>query len=253
MTVDRPPASLTVVCQVRFPPILSLLEEAGVAGFQEALRRSYPVTAVDHQVAFAVDAAQRQAPQIKQQAPVWRLQTEDERWTVSTAVDFIALETPHYPEWGEFRERLQFLLAAADRTLAPARSVRIGLRKINVMRHPEVARPRDWGKFLRSEVLPLGGSELPGVIRSCITELNLNDDRDGTLTIRLGPDPEDLAKYRVDLDYWTERKFRVMPDEMLMNQLEAYSKSMTSFFHWSLRPEMYKHLDPRPRPDRSQR
>lgn len=233
-----------VLCQIRFPAILALLESAGVAGFQEAIRREYPEVSTDRQVEFRLDS---QNAEVIQQAPVWHFRTEDSNWTVSLAVDFVALETPTYPDWREFRSRLEFVLAALDRTLSPSRAVRVGLRKVNLFSHQQVASPPDWAGLLRPELLGLAGADIPGKLKSGYSEFHLADNSKGTLTVRFGPDPGNIKGFRLDMDYWTEEFYRLVPNQPLVDKLEAYSHAMTSFFHWAMEPDLKAHLKPRAR------
>ena len=64
---------------------------------------------------------------------------EEGNWRVSLAIDFVALETPRYTDFGEFLDRLMFVLDVLDRTVNVGDSTRIGLRKINLLTHPSVS------------------------------------------------------------------------------------------------------------------
>jgi uncharacterized protein (TIGR04255 family) len=240
----------SVLCQIRFPPILALLDAAGVAGFQEALRHRYPELESEEQmtVALAPTSAELQRP-----APIWKLRNPNEQWTVSLAVDFVALDTASYRHFGEFIDRLMEVVAALERTLNPLPSKRIGLRKVNSIGHSQVQAPADWKDLLRSELLGLVGvSELPGFVRSDYAQLHLDDGDNGSLLVRHGVDPDDQNKYRLDLDYWTERAMPIAPDDGLSSMLNSYSASITGFFHWCLTKRLFDALGPEPRSEVAQ-
>lgn len=240
----RAPLS-TVLCQIRFPTIYALLDRAGVVGLQESLRRYYPHTEEDHSVELKLDDKRAD---VTQRAPVWRMADDAGVWKVSAAIDFVALETPRYTDFREFRERLEFILAAVERSLRPGRSKRIGLRKVNVFEHPDVIQYADWAQYLKAELLGLASDEsLPGELTTAYSEAQINDEEAGALTIRYGPQPEDTSKFRLDLDYWTNQSFPVGANGDLLDRIESYSHSITSFFHWSLEPELYRYLEPAPR------
>lgn len=236
----------TVLCQVKFPPIFALLDELGVAGLQEALRFDYPKTEFNRDVEIAVDAKQTQ---LRQKAPVWRMLTEDRVWTVSAAIDFVALETTSYPSFGEFSRRLDFLLAAVDRTLSPGRLTRLGIRKVNLLRREDVTSLSGWAEYLRPELMGLAiYKDLPGTIASSYSEWHLHDDAGGTLTIRAGMDPEEKHLFRLDFDYWTEAQhFEIEGGSELIELVTAYSKSITSCFHWALGSNIKRSFGPKPR------
>ena len=116
---------LSVLCQIRFKPVLSLLSDVGVSGFQEALRFRYPILEREQNTNVAV-SPQQSGPQvgIQQHAPVWRLTGgETNKYRVSIGTDFVSLDTSQYQDFGEF-ERLMFVLNALDRTIHPGEATR---------------------------------------------------------------------------------------------------------------------------------
>ena len=242
-----------VLCQIRFPPIYALLSETAVAGFQEAIRSRYPVMAPEIQQTIAVD---RKQVELSETAPVFHLSDESNEWRVSIAVDFVALESNKYLYFSEFVDRLEWVLDAAQRTVAPADSVRIGLRKVNDFEHPSVHEARDWGGLLRPELLGLLGAEwLPGAVGMGLSDIRQADEEDGLLAIRHGilPDPGDSPKYRLDLDYSTERPMRIGATDSLRELLVGYSNAMTGFFMSVLTDDLYNYMEPTPKPTEDQR
>ena len=234
-----------VLCQIRFSPILSLLDNAGVSGFQEALRHRYPELDVEREANVALSPT---TAQMSMKAPTWRLFSDADDYKVSLAVDFVAVETPDYAHFDEFSERLMEALEALDRTVNPGRSKRVGLRKVNRFEHPDVASPSDWNNLLRSELLGLATAEaMPGEVERDYSELHLRDSDDGVLSIRHGVDPDEHQKYRLDLDYWTTGALEISSNDAMKALLRGYSDSMTGFFHWCLDGVLYSHLDPLPR------
>lgn len=238
-----------VLCQIRFSPILALLDPAGVAGFQAALRDAYPEADQEFDAAVSVSP---QGAALQRSAPVWRFSSSDGSWRSAIGVDFVALETSDAGAYHfvEFKERLGAVLAAVDRTVHPGRSRRIGLRKVNVFQHPEVATVKQWRNLLRDELLGLAAaSEVPESLVTDYAEIHFADGDKGTLSVRHGVDPEDSARYRVDLDYWNERSYEVSPSSGITDVLDGYARSMTEFFHWCLKEPMYTFLEPRARLD----
>ena len=74
-----------VIAQVRFPPILAIHGPETVAGFQEALRETYPHLG-RHQV-HTIDLTAGPTPNVNQDV-VWRLADREQapRWQVSLGV-----------------------------------------------------------------------------------------------------------------------------------------------------------------------
>ena len=239
-----------VLCQVRFTPVLALLGDAGVAGFQEGIRRQYPVSGKASEAQVTLKSSGR--IEASQQAPVWRFTDQDGKWTVSIAVNFVALEAPEYTHFDDFAERFDQVLDVLYRTVHPSDAIRVGLRKVNAIRHPDVSQPSDWTALLNPALL--GVLSVPGVgekVTTSWSEFHLRDDEDGTLAVRHGAVPNEPDVYRIDLDYSTERPSRIERGSDLSRLLKEYSLSTTEFFLWCLSPDLKQYLEPTPRPQRS--
>jgi uncharacterized protein (TIGR04255 family) len=273
---------LSVLCQIKFDPVLSLLSDVGVAGFQESIRHLYPRLHVEQLERLEVSGSPA-IPQrrfgLSQSAPIWRHIDEELRWRVSVAADFIAIETPSYRDFEEFSDRLMFVLNAIERTVHPGDSTRIGLRKINVLSHPEISTAADWRRFLRPELIGIIGTEHPGQLM-----LGLSDVRFGEglseLVVRHGGVPDDFVEqlrrslvvspvdavpaaseadatrshirepahdYLLDLDYSTIAPYPVRDGDDLAEVLQEFSDGITSFFHWAVLPPYREWLEPEPR------
>lgn len=133
-TVYQNPPVHTVVCQLRFPTILSI-NNVEPADFQEEIRDSFP------QYARREDPAPG-APGQNQPVTNYHFLSEDGQWKLNLTKDFISLSTLRYSGWEGFARHLDQPLAAFIRLYRPAYFQRVGLRYIN---------------FLSRERLDLGG------------------------------------------------------------------------------------------------
>lgn len=216
----------------------------GIAGFQTAVRSVYPTLLPAEQstdIAFGP-----QSLDIKQGAPVWRMVDEGGQWTLGISAAFVSLETPNYTNIDEFLERVSFVLKALRRTIRPAESNRIGLRKINVIDADEYA--NDLGQLatiVRRDLLgPLGVSSFPAKISANFSQLEFADSFN-SLVARYGLGTKDGRDgFVLDLDYSTEQPYTVDGDRGLLDLLRYFSDGMTSFFHWSITEEYKKRLEP---------
>ncbi len=234
-----------VVCQCKFQPVMSLLGDSGVAGFQEALRAEYPN--YEKVMSTEVQISSSGAQSLANQAPVYRLKSADEAWTVSIAVDSVALETPRYTDFSEFLQRMNHVLKVTSRTLHPASTTRVGLRKINNLKHPEVETPQDWSRFLRRELVGiLAVDTFPTGIEFSLADVRFRDE-DNWMIVRHGLHPQAQLHYLLDIDYYCERPYEIEADGPLTDLLQHYSDGATNFFHWCLLPLMKEHLRPQPR------
>lgn len=128
----RKPQLLEVVCQLRFPAILSIAAREP-AEFQEMIRQSYP--RYTRLVEKAPPKLVGQAGNVKMENQPdvinYQFLSADGRWKVNLTNNFIALATPAYTIWEDFAARLDEILAAFIKAYQPAYFERIGLRYIN--------------------------------------------------------------------------------------------------------------------------
>lgn len=241
---ERPPL-LVVLTQVRFPPILTLLAEPGVAGFQEAIRDAYPSLIKVEEAGLLLGPNVVQA---QRQAPVWKFTTEDEQWILSLSVDFVALESLAYANADDFLDRFDRVLDALDRTIHPAPTTRVGLRKVNDL-VADVHDARGWRGLLNPWLLGIiDDDDLPGDLAASFSIVRLKDENGDELLIQHGVQDEPSKNYRIDLDYFTERPFEVKRGADLRALLRAYAESETQFFMWSIGDELRSRYGPMARP-----
>lgn len=241
---DRAPLVL-VLSQVRFPAVLSLMNQAGIAGFQEVIRDTYPIL-LDPERSATIELSGNQVG-VRTAAPVWRLTDADGIWAVNLASDFVALETSRYTDLDDFLGRFDKVLDALRRTIRPADSTRIGLRKINRLRQPGNDTSDYVGK-LRAELLgPLGAATFPASIAAYFSQMDFRDD-DNMLAVRYGLEPSDEGmSFILDMDYYTERPQEVQPGNSLTDLLRYFGEGTTSFFHWALTDTFKSNLGPKVR------
>jgi uncharacterized protein (TIGR04255 family) len=282
--VFRKAPLVTVLSQIRFEPVLSLMSEVGIAGFQEGLRHVYPHLRCEQsgQIEIGGESSGINRIGIKQAAPIWRMTDDQNSWRVSLAVDFVAVEAPRYRDFDEFLNRLMLVLDVLDRTVNVGDSTRIGLRKINLLDPPAIS-SRGWLEFLRPELLAIAGAPIPGLLAQSMSELLLQDGL-AQLLVRYGfiskeaadvlADSADLTKgtgpqvmnvpvsdpsglnripteaatqFVIDLDYSTIAPYPARGGDDMAEVLKEFSDGMTSFFHWAITPTYYEWLEPEPR------
>ena len=241
---DAPPLA-TVLCQIRFSPILSLTTSAGVAGFQESVRKAYP-TMLDPERVVNIQVSETQIGG-QAAAPVWKFADADGVWRVGIAVDFFSIETTDYRGITDFLRRLDFVLEAIARTVRHSSTTRVGLRKVNIVPLTE-PRSQSVANLVR---LPLQGpltADLPIEPVAAVNFVQF-DEEDNHLAIRygLGQSETTPSGFILDLDYFTERPFEIAAHGSLTHLLQHFSDGMTNFFHWAMSPEYLQTLGPRPR------
>jgi len=239
---------LVVLTQIRFPPILSLLAEPGVVGFQEAIRDDYgQMVKVDESGVLLGPSG----VQTERHAPIWKFTPDgNEDWVVSLSVDFVSFETPEYTHADDFIRRFNRVLDALDRTVHPASSTRIGLRKVNDITAPApVTHTSGWREFLNPSLLGISGEEpLAPYVVETRNHARLRDENGDELAILHGLVGDNLGQYRLDLDYYSERPLEIRASSELSELLRTFAASETEFFMWALDPAFRETFGPISRP-----
>ena len=128
----RKPQLAEVICQLRFPVILSISAHEP-ADFQEAIRQDFPqYKRLQEQPqpkltgapgSFRVEEGER--------ITNYQFLSADGKWKVNLTNNFIALATPAYTKWEDFAAKLDLILAQFIPIYRPAYFERVGLRFIN--------------------------------------------------------------------------------------------------------------------------
>ena len=121
-----------VVCQLRFPEILTISANAPVA-FQEAIRDEYPqFSAKKETPAPKITGVPGNFNLENQPSTVnYYFVSEDGMWRVNLTGRFISLACSRYTCWEDFARRLDKPLAAFIKVYKPAYFERVGLRYLN--------------------------------------------------------------------------------------------------------------------------
>lgn len=123
-----------VICQLRFPTILSINEKAP-ADFQEAIRDAFPLySKVQERPAPKLVGLGTPNAKLEQGAPITNhaFVSSTGIWKINLTQSFIALSTKRYNNWEDFAQRLDRPLAEFIRIYQPAFFARIGLRYLNI-------------------------------------------------------------------------------------------------------------------------
>ena len=121
-----------VICQLRFPEILSIAASAPAA-FQEAIRGDYPQYMAKQEVQAPKLMGTPGNLQIQNQPTTvnYHFISDDGVWRVNLTSKFISLATSKYTCWEDFAARLDKPLATFISVYKPAYFERVGLRYIN--------------------------------------------------------------------------------------------------------------------------
>lgn len=187
----RPPVH-EVICQLRFPPILTIGAREP-ADFQEAIRREFPRYAVRQEASPPkISGLGTPSPKLEQQPPVtnYSFLSEDNFWKINLTKNFIALSTLHYEGWEDFARRLDRPLAEFIRIYAPSFFERIGLRYVNIFSRTRLdLAGTPWSELFTPAYLgPLAEEDVEeSSLTVCATDFTLNLDSSCHAKIHAAP------------------------------------------------------------------
>ncbi len=242
-----------VICQVRFPEIPALKDQAPVA-YQEAVRQHFPkYSSRKEQPQPRVVGLGGPSPKVETPEPVINhaFLSEDGLWRVNLTSNYIALSTLAYGRWENFARQLDLALAAFIQVYHPETIDRVGLRYLNAFSRRAMGHERTpWVDLFQPALLGVLAEpdvEEKNTTRATVdAKIRLEDGCD--LKLHAGPgllrggktDPE--LKFILDGDF--ARRGNLAPAEIAA-ELERLHRhaiclfrgAMTSTLHTALKPE----------------
>lgn len=246
--VPLPRAPLVrVLCQLRFPAVLSVESQEFVAPFQEELRSKYPVLRQERTEGMMLGPAGFIPAKAE---TAWRFQDLEGDWRVSLSSSFIALDTGKYTSRDQFIERLSEVVGAAERHIKPAVIDRIGLRYVDRLDGEAMTQ---LARLIRPEVLGVVNGDVGSHLLHSMTE-SVFESQLGALLARWGRLPADSThdanvmaavgspSWVLDLDMFSR------PGEALaftsgevLPKVRAYAERIHSFFRWCVKDEFLEY------------
>jgi uncharacterized protein (TIGR04255 family) len=230
--LKRSPLEL-VVCQVRFPTILSLAANQPPDEFQRRIRTTYPIGRWQRRTNLEVsaEAAARVAV-----SPFWSFEDRESRWTVSLGQNFISLETKSYQRFDDFIARFLEVFEIAKELYPIELRERLGLRYLDrIARDKQPTLPPDWPARVRREIIPLRAMRGENEPQLGNIEVRFSFG-DHFLTIRSayvdagfsGAVDDELL---LDFDCYTERRADLESIDTLLREFRAISYRA---FRWAI-------------------
>jgi uncharacterized protein (TIGR04255 family) len=227
-----------VICQVRFPPNLSIGQ--GVpANFQKMIRHQFPEWDETVEVGLFPFGNQENPP-----SRVFQFRSADAAKTVSLSVDAFSLSTTQYSSWGDFAKDLDLVHQAVQQEYEIPYAKRIGLRYVNqisseltgLTTYPELQR------LVRPELIAPLCTDAWNEAQEFILHLELNDGgpllRFRTAAANnIGGGPTVI----LDFDYYEEGNLGL---EALTDRCYRYHDVIYRAFRWSLTPDGFDILEP---------
>lgn len=242
-----------VICQLRFPEILTIGANAPVE-FQEAIRDRFPRYAAKQENPAPKLSGTAGNLQVTQQKPIvnYHFISEDGVWRVNLTSKFISLSTSKYTSWEEFAAWLDKPLAAFISVYKPAYFERVGLRYINFISRNDLGLAGEPYRELISEKYLgiLADEEIAeSAVGRCSVDLEMNIRGGCKAKIHAGPgmvnkngkqDPE--VKFVFDQDLYMPGNVPVNLSAGALQTLHAqaypiFRDAITNRLHDAMEPE----------------
>jgi uncharacterized protein (TIGR04255 family) len=243
----------TVICQLRFPPILRIDAETP-ANFQDQIRHSYPLYKQRSPLDEGVEIPQELAKlmglglQLQSSKQGYEFSSGDNLWEVVLTRDFLALTTKKYERWEDFKAHLDGPLAALKEVYQPDYFMRIGLRYRDVIKKSLLGlKEYSWSQLLKPHISSELSSEIAGSIKKTGRELLVSlDGGIGSVRIRHGMTQvkdSDETWYIIDADFYTDERTEV---DHAVERLDRFNREARGLFKWCIDDRLHTAMEPRP-------
>ena len=251
----------TVICQLRFPPILRIEAETPFQ-FQEKIRAEYPIVKERNLgtagIPFPPEILKvfgEEMSWLKTGKQAYEFHSDDEAWTVTLTKEYIALTSKRYTRWEEFKERLLIVVSALEEVYKPAQYTRIGLRYRDIVNRSKFnLKGVDWSELLQPHIAGELNSDIGQYVNTVKKELLVQlDNGNGSVRIVHGlvqqPDTDEPC-YLIDSDFSTTEKMEVNSAGERLNYFNAEAARL---FKWCITPKLHQSMEPGPVPPRKPR
>lgn len=244
----------TVICQLRFPPILRIDAELP-AQFQDDVRSDYP--------GFSESAGIRVEPpvQAREQLPAsviarltgsagnknYEFISDDEDWKINLTRNFLALSTKRYTRWEEFRERLQLPLQALRSAYSPVHCTRVGLRYVDLIQRSKLGLVGvGWEELLQPHI---AGLMRDPAIAASIRDMESRSDvqlGDQHSMVRIMTKwrecpPNEEVCFVIDSDFYNQE---INQFDEVIDRLDFLNSRASRLIRWSITPRLHEAMEP---------
>ena len=241
-----------VICQLRFPEILTISANAPVA-FQEAIRSDYPQYMAKQEVSAPKLTGTPGNLKVENQPATvnYHFISEDGVWQVNLTSKFISLATSKYTCWEDFAARLDKPLATFISVYKPAYFERVGLRYINfISRNCLELEDEPFRELINPMYLGiLADEELnPAAVGRCGVDVELGIRGGCRAKIHAGPgivkkqgQPDNEVKFVFDQDLFMPGK---VPVNLSAGALQTLHTQAFSIFRDAVTRKLHEAMDP---------
>lgn len=240
----------SVVCQLRFPNILTITNDMPAA-FQEKIRKVFPdfQELVEEQNQIIIGRNEEQSPNprfIQRKSKNYRFSTADNVYSINLTNTFISLSTSQYTTWDEFKSNFILPLKSFIEIYKPAYFTRIGLRYIDAFNYTAYnLTDATLREYFNPAVLGcFSDDKLSNNIRSLqhLFELNIAEGQFAKiLTAKAQVTGEIEPSLVLDSDFISTIK---VDSDAYENIMDSLHNEASGFIHWAITEKMANKMEP---------
>ena len=236
-----------VICQLRFPPILSIDSEMPYL-FQERIREEFPNFEEKLEIQQEVDINNKVINPLAKLTPIknYEFSSINNMWKINLTRTFMSISTKQYSTWEEMLKWLEKPLSALNGIYKPAYFTRVGLRYIDIFCRSKLGLENsDWSELIQPYCLGMLGSE----VAESLTEMSniyeiLCDDKSSRISIKT-----DLVRrvdtneqgFAIDSDVYTLDTIRI---EDLTQKLEYLHERSSRLLRFVITDKLHQRMEP---------
>lgn len=235
-----------VICQLKFPNILSINEELP-AKFQEEIRDEFPnfqeITEMQNEIVINTNLENNfLRPSFTQQKPIknFKFSTRDGGTSINLTSSFIALSTLNYSTWEDFCSKLKKIIYLFQDIYRPAYFTRIGLRYIDTFNYFRYSITNETlSEYFNNSVLGLlSDKTISSAVYSMQNSVELHSQEDvavkilATIAQVIG---EEGNSFVLDSDFIFSGQSDINGFEDILNRLHLEA---SGFLHWAVSKKM---------------
>lgn len=231
-----------VICQLRFPPILSIAASSP-AKFQDRIRTQFPMYEKSQSLGLPSEIAALIEQSIGHGAVQietvrHNFSTEDGTSIIGLTQDFIALTDKSYSRWEGFRDNLRLAFKALTDEFRPTFYTRVGLRYRDVINKADLGfEDSPWHELIRPSLVGiLAEDQISQRVQktSSETTIHLSDEFQSFAKIRYGiGDTKDI--FTIDTDFFTTNRCN---GDQVFDALDNFNKVAGNLFRWAILPRL---------------
>lgn len=242
---------IEVVCQLRFPTILKISHEEPI-NFQDEIRFQYPIfEVVQPNISDEMSKIIEQLGLLLPNEKLYHFKSENQKWQLSIAKDFIALATSDYQRYEEFKQRFKEAIGIFEKIYKPSFYTRVGLRyKDLIIRSSLDIQDKSWSELINDSIASeLHNSEVFNSIQSIqkniilLLEEGYVNFNHGLVTVQETEASHDESAYLLDADFYVEEKLE--GSENVWNKIDQFNNSARKLFRWSITNILHQAMLPR--------